>query len=72
MADIYKNKSDQEQIVPGAGVWKAGEEKESPIEINNPNFEKVTANQTATTQPSTAQTNQTQAKEAFSQREEDK
>ena len=76
MAHLYKNTSDQEQTVPGAGVWKAGETKESPIEINNANFEKVAAG----TQPSTptvttaAETHQTQEKksEPFAPKEGDK
>lgn len=65
MAHFYKNKSDQPLTVPGAGYWEAGETKESPIEINNPNFEKVAAATTPQAQPvaPAAQTNQTQAKE---------
>lgn len=64
MADIYKNKSDQEQMVPGAGTWKPGESKESPIEINNPNFEKVSAATPLQTQTVAAATPKTETIEA--------
>lgn len=37
----YKNKTDQDLVIPNIGICKAGETIESPIKIENPNFEEV-------------------------------
>lgn len=67
MPFLYKNKSDQEQLVIGAGVWQPGEIKESPVKIENPNFE--LQSQPVQAQGQVAQPAQ---KEPFAQKGEDK